>query len=593
MLATDAAGEGINLQFAWIMVNYDIPWNPARLEQRMGRLHRFGQRHEEVRIFNLVAKEDTREGDVLATLLQKIEEARMALSTDKVFDIVGQQLPESSIRDLLLDRIMQPQSDTWRKQMDAMLATQKFRESIEKMRKQASKYGDVGRRLGQLQAEMDVEDFAHLLPAYVQNFVEKSAHPLGLKLDGDLGTAARLQTTSLTASWLSALESGLPDGIPEYLSVRRDPPPCELANRSVHFLRPGDPFFEGLCREIISRADQDTRRGAMFCDPTTEKPYGVAFYVCQIGERQSGTDGESTPSARNLLDRRLIAVKWHEDGAVDLCAPNHILALQPASKADLWRANRLLRDPEEQVERCDQYAKALAETTLLKQIRTAVMADSTARLEDLSRGFDYRAADLGQERSKWAKKAREGNQAAATRLAEIKAEQARLSENRESAMLRERRRVDLLDVVRFERVAVGLVIPDDSESAREAYDRNIEDIAVRVARNYEIDRYQARVLDVSAPHLAKGYDLESHRANGEVVAIEVKGRAGRGAVHLTENEWPTAVNVRERYWLYVVVDCATAPTLYRVQDPAFKLAVKSRKSFTIGFGDIVREAEPD
>ncbi len=63
MVATDAAGEGINLQFAWIMVNYDIPWNPARLEQRMGRLHRFGQRNPEVRIFNLVA-EKTREGDV-------------------------------------------------------------------------------------------------------------------------------------------------------------------------------------------------------------------------------------------------------------------------------------------------------------------------------------------------------------------------------------------------------------------------------------------------------------------------------------------------------------------------------------------------
>ena len=76
-------------------------------------------------------------------------------------------------------------------------------------------------------------------------------------------------------------------------------------------------------------------------------------------------------------------------------------------------------------------------------------------------------------------------------------------------------------------------------------------------------------------------------------AIEVKGRAGRGPVQLTENEWPTAVNVRDRYRLYVVVDCATNPILYRVQDPAFKLAVKSRQSFTINFGDILREAEPD
>jgi hypothetical protein len=77
------------------------------------------------------------------------------------------------------------------------------------------------------------------------------------------------------------------------------------------------------------------------------------------------------------------------------------------------------------------------------------------------------------------------------------------------------------------------------------------------------------------------------------VVIEVKSRAGREPDQLTENEWPTAVNVRDRYWLYVAVDCATNPRLFRVQDPAFKLAVKSRQSFTINIGDIIREAEQD
>ena len=137
------------------------------------------------------------------------------------------------------------------------------------------------------------------------------------------------------------------------------------------------------------------------------------------------------------------------------------------------------------------------------------------------------------------------------------------------------------------------MIPDDSVEALDAYDKNIEAIAIRVARNFEADRYNARVVDVSAPNLAKGYDLESHHANGDVVAIEVKGRAGRSAVHLTENEWPTALIVRDHYWLYVVVDCASNPVLYRVQNPAFKLAVKSRQSFTVTFGDILREAEHD
>ena len=214
-------------------------------------------------------------------------------------------------------------------------------------------------------------------------------------------------------------------------------------------------------------------------------------------------------------------------------------------------------------------------------------------MEDLARGCDLRAAELAEQRSEYARKGRDGDAAALAKLAEVKAQQSQLQEERAALLLREQRRADLLDIVSFERVAVGLVIPDDSAEAQEVYDLNIEAIAVRVARNFEVDRYNARVIDVSAPYLAKGYDLESHRANGDIVAIEVKGRAGRGSVQLTENKWPTAINVRERYWLYVVADCATSPVLYRVQDPAFKLAVKSRQSFTINFGDILREAEHD
>jgi superfamily II DNA or RNA helicase len=592
LLATDAAGEGINLQFAWIMVNYDIPWNPARLEQRMGRLHRFGQKHSEVRIFNLVA-EDTREGDVLAVLLDKLDEARRALSTDKVFDVVGQQLQESSIRDLLLDTLLHPESQQWKKQLDAWLATQRLREAVEKMRRQASRFGDVGRRIGQLKSEMEVESLAHLLPAYVQNFVEKCAQPLGFSLTGDLSEAARVAFKKANSPWVRALAPRLVDGLPEYLSVRRDPPQGSLTANRVHFLRPGDPFFEGLCDEVIRRFRADTLRGGIFRDPTVKKPYGVAFYVCQIGELADLADVDRRSAPRNLLDRRLLAVRWDEEGQFELCGPNHLLALQAASKANLWKANRLLRDPEEQVARCDRHARALAESHFLKQLRSAQRAESETRQEDLAKGFDLRSAELAEQRAEAARKGRDGDTAAQLRLAEIKAQQTELQEERTAVVLREQRRSDLLEVISFERIAVGLVIPDDSEEAREGYDANIEDIAIRVARNFEVDRYNARVIDVSAPHLAKGYDLESHRANGEIVGIEVKGRADRGQIQFTENEWPTAINVRDRYWLYVVVDCARTPVLYRVQDPAYKLAVKTRQSFTVNFGDILREAEQD
>jgi hypothetical protein len=197
----------------------------------------------------------------------------------------------------------------------------------------------------------------------------------------------------------------------------------------------------------------------------------------------------------------------------------------------------LLRSPEEQVHGCDRYARAFAESNFLQQVRTALRAESETRIEDLARGLDLRAAELAEQRAEHGRKARGGDIGDPSRLAEIKTRQAQLQEQRAAILLREQRRPDLLDIVSFERVAVGLVMPDDSPEAQEAYDHNIEAIALRVARNFEADRFNARVIDVSAPHLAKGYDLESHRANGEIVAIEVKGRANRGSIQLTENLW--------------------------------------------------------
>ena len=97
LVATDAAGEGINLQSCWLMVNYDIPWNPARLEQRMGRIHRYGQRHDPVVIINLVAGK-TREGRVIKVLLEKLEAIRKELRSDKVFDVVGRLFEGVSLR---------------------------------------------------------------------------------------------------------------------------------------------------------------------------------------------------------------------------------------------------------------------------------------------------------------------------------------------------------------------------------------------------------------------------------------------------------------------------------------------------------------
>ncbi|MDQ0163332.1 hypothetical protein J2S06_002412 [Bacillus alveayuensis] len=106
MLATDAGGESINLQFCNQMINYDIPWNPNKLEQRMGRIHRIGQKNE-VFVFNLVAQ-NTREGSVMIRLLEKMEHMKEDLGSDLVYDFIGEVLEDKfdSLADLMQEAIL-------------------------------------------------------------------------------------------------------------------------------------------------------------------------------------------------------------------------------------------------------------------------------------------------------------------------------------------------------------------------------------------------------------------------------------------------------------------------------------------------------
>lgn len=99
LVATEAVGEGINLQFCWLMINFDIPWNPVRLEQRVGRIHRYGQ-EKDCQIFNFVAQ-NTREGRVLQKLLERLAEIREDLGSDQVFDVVGEVFPANQLERML------------------------------------------------------------------------------------------------------------------------------------------------------------------------------------------------------------------------------------------------------------------------------------------------------------------------------------------------------------------------------------------------------------------------------------------------------------------------------------------------------------
>jgi len=167
MLATDAGGESINLQFCNQMINYDIPWNPNRLEQRMGRIHRIGQKNE-VFIFNLVAS-NTREGDVLIRLLEKMEQMRNDLGQDSVYDFIGEILEEQGVD---LAHLME----------EAISGRENLDEIIARMEKTLS---EEHQRLLALAQQERMDETSFDLPGMRRAYQELSINSLPMRVYGE------------------------------------------------------------------------------------------------------------------------------------------------------------------------------------------------------------------------------------------------------------------------------------------------------------------------------------------------------------------------------------------------------------------------
>lgn len=179
LLATDAAGEGINLQRAHLMVNYDLPWNPNRLEQRFGRIHRIGQT-EVCHLWNLVA-EETREGDVYRRLLEKLEEARKALG-GQVFDVLGKlQFNSRPLRDLLIEAIRYGDLPEVRARLTHAIEDGVDRAHLEGLIEDRALAHDVmdSSRVARVREDMERADARRLQPHYIESFFLEAFKRLG------------------------------------------------------------------------------------------------------------------------------------------------------------------------------------------------------------------------------------------------------------------------------------------------------------------------------------------------------------------------------------------------------------------------------
>jgi hypothetical protein len=179
LVATDAAGEGINLQRAHLMVNYDLPWNPNRIEQRFGRIHRIGQT-EVCHLWNLIA-EETREGDVYYTLLKKLEQARQTLG-GQVFDVLGKiQFEGRPLRDLLIEAIRYGERPEIRAKLTKAIANAVDQTQLQNLLEERALTHDVMdvSRVARIREEMERAAARRLQPYYIESFFLEAFSQLG------------------------------------------------------------------------------------------------------------------------------------------------------------------------------------------------------------------------------------------------------------------------------------------------------------------------------------------------------------------------------------------------------------------------------
>lgn len=588
LICTDAAGEGINLQFCWIMINYDVPWNPARLEQRMGRIHRYGQKHDPVIILNLVAPA-TREGKVLKTLLDKLEKIRKELKSDKVFDCIGRIFADVSIREYMELAITESPESVATK-LEGHLSREQVEELVSREKELYGKVGDVEMELPRLRTTLDQEVYQRLLPGYVRQYIEKAAPFIDLTIDGNMDAYFSFRPVKKGAmNGLLPLFELYPEKYQKHMYVGR---PAE--NDGI-WLHPGEPVFERFRTLVTDRLRDEAMRGAVFVDATTDKPYLFHLAVVSI-IRQVDLDIPAL-AKEEMMECRIVGVKQLTGAEIELCPVEHLLLLK-GSHGLPPSAQRLAVMATDAATQAQAYLTERVARKLALERKNQLLDELPQREKYVQRGFDYQEAELANARAKHTEKARSGNRKAMIALEEIKTQQRQLASRRTVTLKALKREPELVSPGTIMFIAHALVVPVIEESDLIQLERNAEIAAMKIAQAYE-ETAGAIVHDVHLPELARkhglsdypGFDLLSIHPNGEKRSIEVKGRIGAGDIEISSNEWAKACNLRDKYWLYSVFNCGTPnPELVRVQDPFGKLLAKSKSSVLLS-PQVIRQVQ--
>jgi len=550
LVATEAAGEGINLQCCNILFNYDIPWNPNRLEQRMGRIHRYGQT-KNCLIFNFVAT-NTIEGRILQRLLEKLQEIRNALNDDAVFNVIGEVLPAAQIERVLRDYYAGNLGDADLEDRLLLNVDEgKFRAIC-----QNALEGLASKRLN---LEMLIERRARsqerrVIPETIARFLAEAAGFSSLTLKAvpalpytyDPGrTPTILKNCERNPDWrLPALLAKYPR-----LSTNRE---TADAN-NLEWVTPGHPLFEAVRRHTLYSAQEDFKKGACFFSLAHEAPARIDFYRARV------VDGLG-----QSIHERMFAVEIGDGREPCAREPAILGNLIPAESPDSLPSVTQL--PE-----ASAWLQEHALQLFIDEVRAERLTEVNRIADHVELSLTELLSKADEEIGRAAAEVEKAGQGAEGRMA--------MAETRHTELLarRDRRRQELmqqrsLTLQAVERLTSILVLPHPERASPEL--RNLqtnpvtEATAMRVATEFE--RAQGRqVYDVHEKNL--GYDIMSlDLTSGELRLIEVKGIGdSEGSVMLTPNELRVAQDRRDCYWLYIVTHCNTKPTLFPpLKDPA-------------------------
>ena len=563
LVATDAAGEGINLQRAHLMVNYDLPWNPNRIEQRFGRIHRIGQ-NEVCHLWNLVA-EETREGDVYHTLFAKLEEARAALG-GQVFDVLGKvDFDGRPLRDLLLEAIRYGEQPEVRarltKAVEHAFDPNELRDLLEE-RALVHEAMDAS-QVRLIREDMERAEARRLQPHYVESFFLEAFGRLG-------GTvrqreARRFQVTHVPATVRNRDRTiGIREPVmPRYERITFEkalvnPPGQTLAA----FVHPGHPLLRATIDLVLERHRDLLRQGTVLVDdrdPGTD-PRVLFFLEHSITDASLSSRGERRVISKQVLfvdlDGHCVA---RQIGYAPYLDYRPLSADEPSPKTILDRPECawISREIEQRVVAHAISTVVPAHVAEVREPRIALLAKTEAAVKErLTREiayWDHRSQELHAQEQTGRVNARLNSEEAARRADAL---QARLSRRMDEIGL-ERQISALPPVVMGGLLVVPaglLALMTGRELPRPALTRDTQAAAARArAAVMEAER-SLGFVPVDRELEQVGYDIESAiPGTGRLRFIEVKGRvAGADAITVTRNEILYSLNKPDDYILAIV-----------------------------------------